>query len=254
MYRLRKESDREGVLIASLRFIILRAVRVWGCDRDSTSAYDETMSKHARCILYLCTDACWDSTPALQHCQLEILGAVMENRAWRESLSDSVEASCTASNVMATLVGLLSNPAVRQKPEDSCKILEYMAQILSDSVSTHGGELSPSCQLKRLTPFPRRNATEVVARSRSLSGSPVVADAYRTVLARLGDNDDSVCRCALETLGEFLHYVQADIEGEQLQLHQRREVDEIVCIATGKISEADESTSRFVPFLQKSPP
>lgn len=237
MYRLRKESDREEVMTASVRFIILRAVLVWGCERDTTSEYDETMRKHAHRILYLSTDACWNSTPTLQHCQLEILGALIESKAWGESLSDSVEASCTASNVMATLVGLLSNPDVKQRPEDSCRVLEYMAQILRGSVSKHGGELTPSGQLKRLIPFSCRNATEVVDPSRSLSGSPVVADAFSTVLARLGDTNDNVCRCAIETLGEFLHYVEEDVDGEQLKVQQ------------SEITDADESTSRFVPFF-----
>ena len=227
--------------------VVLRAIRVWSCDKDapqdSRSAYHEAMDKYVRRMLDLYLDSCWDSTCTLRQCKLEVLGALMESKAWNKSWSVSVGDPVTAAEITAAFVDLIDH--LRGRPDLTCKILRYIAQILRMSMLEQEGQ-TPICgQSSRLIPFSARNAQDVDAPSCLLHDSTVVTDAFKAVLARLDDNDD-VRHSALQTLGEFLPYVKPDVTRGRRR--QKSNKEERACTASSGDYEADESP-RFMPPL-----
>lgn len=163
-------------------------------------------AQNARCVLGLSLDACWGKTSTLRQSKLDILGELMESKAWHVLLYDRpAEAAATVTDVMATLLEFLANP--RSTPKETCRCLETISQVLRTFGSVRSGTATYNLAL---TPFSRRKVVAPRTPVRNLDHDTIVADNYPTVLTRLNDSNEDVRRHALQTLGDFLPFVDPD--------------------------------------------
>lgn len=199
------------MLTALVGPLILRTLEVWDYDMGSTQttlrAYGEAMGGSARCLLDLGLNACWRNTASLRHFKMEIIAAFTENNAWRCYLSTCPsEAAAAATDGIAAVVELLNFPEI--PTEETCKAFGVMSQVFRTLGFTRSNR---STHNPKLIPFSRRKDADL---STSSTGgfelSVMVADAYPSVVARLEHSSDIVREHALQTLGDFLPFMQPD--------------------------------------------
>lgn len=197
--------------MAAVSPLALRLIAVWECEdsaQTTKSAYNKFMEKNSRRLLNLILDVCWRNTPPLRRCSLDITVALTENTAWQKFLSAcSSTAAAAATDIMGAVLAHLECPQISS--EDSCKALSVVSRILQ----TFGFQRCGKQTYKpKLEPFSRRkNGKSSMSPSDGVSGSAFAADAYRSVLAKLDDSSENVCLLALETLGEFLPFLEPDL-------------------------------------------
>lgn len=206
------------MLTALVSPLALRLVSVWECVEDpahtTNSVYNKFMEENSRTLLDLGLDTCWRKSPPLRRCSLEMIVAFTENTAWQTLLSTSTSrARDAATDIMEAVLGHLGCPHISS--EDCCKALSVVSRILRTFAFTRCRQhaYSPTSRLK---PFSRRkNGKSTTSPSDEVDCSALAADAYPSVVAKLDDSSENVRLLALETLGEFLPFVQPDGDDNQ---------------------------------------
>ncbi|CAM9309283.1 unnamed protein product, partial [Hapterophycus canaliculatus] len=194
----------QEAVLATVVARVLKAVNVWECSDDLTkslrSAGDVPVEYSARSMLKLCLHSCWSTNPELRRCQIDIIGAVVEDQSWRQFLSTFESQSGSAeTDVMSAVLGLLDHKTTER--QEYCKILSLVSQVLRMSTTrgscarTHG---------RSVLPFSRREHPV------DLRFSNMAASAFPRVLARADDDSDDVRQSALQTLQDLLPFVQPD--------------------------------------------
>lgn len=196
--------------------LALRLLTVWECTEDpahtTKNTYNKFMEENSRQLLDMGLDVCWRSTPHLRRCGLKMIVAFTENTAWRTFLSSCPSTvTAAATDIMEAVLGHLGCPQISS--EDSCKALSVVSWILC----TFGFKrCRQQAYSPRLEPFSRRkNGKSSMSASDGVDCSALAADAYPYVVAKLDDSSENVRLLALETLGEFLPFVQPDGDGNQ---------------------------------------
>lgn len=196
--------------------LALRLIAVWEPVEDPAqtpkSAYNKFLEENSRRLLDLNLDVCWRNTPAVRRCSLDIIVALTENTAWRLFLSACPStAAAAATDIMGAVLAHLECP--QMSSEDSCKALSVVSRILH----TFGFQrCDKQAYSPKLEPFSRRkDGKSSMSPSDEVSGSAFAANACPSVFAKLDDSSENVRLLALETLGDFLPFLQPDMDENQ---------------------------------------
>lgn len=132
-------------------------------------------------------------------------------------------------DIMAAILGLLEHPQTQQ--QQCCDVLSLVSQVLQtprfESLHSHVDNSSVS---------QGENLEELEC--------SMAADAFPSVLSRLDDRSDDVRRKAIQTLGDFLPFVQPDSTGRERSSAEVEGEPDAENITDGNVAPATSANDR----------